>query len=65
MLILTAVEDVRSCKIKFVWSTPTWLGISIDMESQYKPKGGDEWGEIRPLVAARESHHHVRRVLGL
>lgn len=23
------------------------LGISIDMESQYKPKGGDEWGEIR------------------
>ncbi|CAE7027244.1 unnamed protein product [Symbiodinium natans] len=23
------------------------LGISIDMESQYKPAGSDEWGEIR------------------
>lgn len=23
------------------------LGISIDMESQYKPQGSDEWGEIR------------------
>lgn len=29
-----------------------FVGISIDMESQYKAKGSEEWGEIRLLVQA-------------
>lgn len=31
---------------------PFLVGISIDMESQYKAKGSEEWGEIRLLVQA-------------
>ena len=34
----------------------TWGGISIDMESQYKPAGSDEWGEIRYLHAVDRCH---------